>query len=271
MSVGNTDEQTDEFLNWCDSLTTRDYFDGLSAMIDRATPGQRSRLHQLLPAQYFAPGRAVTAGQLAKLAEIPGGMPTVNLMYGRLGRLFCESDVPANNAEIEEADHRWWHVWSKGKTSAAGFLWTMRSQVAEAMELLGWVSPSETRLPDEVVVTKKYVEGSVRRVIVNAYERDRAARQTCIDHFGAVCVVCGFSFGKAYGVDVADFIHVHHLRLLSEIAEEYEVDPIADLRPVCPNCHAMIHHGGENRSIEAVRNMFNPKLRDFLTILNSDS
>ena len=88
MSVGNTDEQADEFLNWCDSLTTRDYVDGLSAMSDRATPGQRSRLHQLLPAQYFAPGRTVTAGQLARLAEIPGGMPTVNLMYGRLGRLF---------------------------------------------------------------------------------------------------------------------------------------------------------------------------------------
>ena len=34
---------------------------------------------------------------------------------------------------------------------------------------------------------------------------------------------------------------VHHLTPLSEIEEEYEVDPINDLRPVCPNCHAIIH------------------------------
>src|ERR1043166_6837191 len=29
---------------------------------------------------------------------------------------------------------------------------------------------------------------------------------------------------------------VLHLQPLSGISEEYEVDPIADLRPVCPNC-----------------------------------
>ena len=34
---------------------------------------------------------------------------------------------------------------------------------------------------------------------------------------------------------------VHHIKPLSEINEEYEVDPINDLIPVCPNCHAMLH------------------------------
>jgi 5-methylcytosine-specific restriction enzyme A len=28
---------------------------------------------------------------------------------------------------------------------------------------------------------------------------------------------------------------------LSEIKEEYEVDPVKDLKPLCPNCHAIIH------------------------------
>ncbi len=32
------------------------------------------------------------------------------------------------------------------------------------------------------------------------------------------------------------FIHVHHLKPLSEVGYEYRVDPIRDLRPVCPNC-----------------------------------
>lgn len=34
---------------------------------------------------------------------------------------------------------------------------------------------------------------------------------------------------------------VHHLQEISSIGEEYEVNPIEDLRPVCPNCHAMLH------------------------------
>jgi hypothetical protein len=31
------------------------------------------------------------------------------------------------------------------------------------------------------------------------------------------------------------FLHVHHLRELAALGKEYEVDPITDLRPVCPN------------------------------------
>jgi len=54
-------------------------------------------------------------------------------------------------------------------------------------------------------------------------------------------VVCGIDFGKTYGRFAKGFIHVHHLRELSTVGEGYEVDPIADLRPVCPNCHAMLH------------------------------
>ena len=45
-----------------------------------------------------------------------------------------------------------------------------------------------------------------------------------------------FPRGKGEG-----FIHVHHLKPLAQIGEQYELDPINDLRPVCPNCHAMLH------------------------------
>jgi 5-methylcytosine-specific restriction protein A len=49
------------------------------------------------------------------------------------------------------------------------------------------------------------------------------------------------NFEKFYGVVGKGFIEVHHLIPLSDIKKEYELDPIKDLRPVCPNCHAMIH------------------------------
>ncbi|MGI6487845.1 MAG: HNH endonuclease [Syntrophothermaceae bacterium] len=74
-------------------------------------------------------------------------------------------------------------------------------------------------------------------------------------HYGSRCVVCGFDFEKIYGPIGKDKIHIHHLIPLSEIQKEYEVDPIRDLRPVCPNCHLIIHSKREPFTIEEVRKM----------------
>jgi predicted HNH restriction endonuclease len=90
---------------------------------------------------------------------------------------------------------------------------------------------------------------------VNAYERNPEARRRCIEHYGSRCCICGFDFGAVYGSALAEFIHVHHCRPLSEIAGEYVVDPIEDLRPVCPNCHAVIHRRTPPFTIEEVRSM----------------
>jgi len=98
--------------------------------------------------------------------------------------------------------------------------------------------------PDEVeeAEVKRLPEGAVFERLVNAYERNPLARQQCIKKYGTNCYVCGFSFGAIYGETMDGFIHVHHLRQLSAVGKDYKVDPVADLRPVCPNCHAVIHH-----------------------------
>ena len=59
-------------------------------------------------------------------------------------------------------------------------------------------------------------------------------------------------FSERPGHPPDGFIHVHHLRQLSEIRKEYLVDPIKDLRPVCPNCHAVLHLRNPAYSIEEV-------------------
>jgi 5-methylcytosine-specific restriction protein A len=43
--------------------------------------------------------------------------------------------------------------------------------------------------PDEVVAPGRYVEGATRKISVNSYERNPAARRACIDHYGAGCSV----------------------------------------------------------------------------------
>ncbi len=107
--------------------------------------------------------------------------------------------------------------------------------------------------PEEVSEVETFSEGAVRRILVNSYERDRAARQKCIAHYEAKCWYCHFDFHEAYGEIGKGFIHVHHLRLLSEIGAEYQVDPIQDLRPVCPNCHAIIHKRNPPYTLEEVQ------------------
>lgn len=99
-----------------------------------------------------------------------------------------------------------------------------------------------------------YMEGTVEVLELDAYERNSSARRACIAHYGCRCQVCGFDFWKSYGEIGREFIHVHHLRPLASIGAEYRVDPIADLRPVCPNCHYMLHRKSPPMSIIELRN-----------------
>jgi len=108
-------------------------------------------------------------------------------------------------------------------------------------------------LPEELDVSTPIHEGARYQITVNAYERNPLARKLCIARHGTDCVICGFSFGARYGRVAEGFIHVHHLRPLSEIGEQYAVDPLEDLRPVCPNCHAVLHRRVPAYSIAEVR------------------
>ncbi|MGC4092943.1 MAG: HNH endonuclease [Polyangiaceae bacterium] len=110
-----------------------------------------------------------------------------------------------------------------------------------------------TAFGDELVPASAYREGTAHQLWVNSYERSTSARDACIRHHGLSCVVCGFNFSRVYGSLGEGFIHVHHLRQLKEVGTAYMVDPAADLRPVCPNCHAMIHRRNPSLSIEDVR------------------
>lgn len=99
----------------------------------------------------------------------------------------------------------------------------------------------ESLLFPDVVSSDKLLEGSKKTVTVNAFERNPTARKQCIQHHGDTCAVCGFRFAHIFGDDFEGVIHVHHIKPLSEITQEYVVDPIKDLIPVCPNCHLVIH------------------------------
>jgi 5-methylcytosine-specific restriction protein A len=109
-------------------------------------------------------------------------------------------------------------------------------------------------LPEEVDDEDAAVfEGRRKSVFVNIYERDPTARRKCISHWKPICRACDFDFGAVYGNLGEGFIHVHHLKPLGEMREAYALDPIQDLRPVCPNCHAMLHRQQPALTIEELK------------------
>ncbi|HEV7643832.1 MAG TPA: hypothetical protein VGO50_07830 [Pyrinomonadaceae bacterium] len=147
----------------------------------------------------------------------------------------------------------------------SNFNWTPQSsgteipaEIAEELELF-WeeFAGSQIFIPEEIEdgEAARLFEGSKKQIQVNAYERNKAARNECIKYYGAKCFVCDFDFGKVYGEIGKGFIHVHHLKPLWEINEKYEIDPLEDLRPVCPNCHAIIHRHKEVLLIEDIKSL----------------
>lgn len=108
---------------------------------------------------------------------------------------------------------------------------------------------------EKVSETETYHEGRVKKIKANIYERNTKARKRCIEHYGFNCFICQFNFEKVYGELGKNLIHVHHLTPLSERRYEYQLDPIKDLRPVCPNCHAVIHSREPAYSIEDIKKL----------------
>jgi 5-methylcytosine-specific restriction protein A len=173
----------------------------------------------------------------------------LNSQFGRLAKK-VDKIIPNITYELREDEtSRYWNLFFNGRYNHAGkgklFYWQLRTPLVEALQelsLTGEFKKTEN-LAEELSeqALKTLPEGAKKSIVVNAYERNPKAREECVQHYGTDCVVCGFNFGVAFGELGEGFIHVHHLTPLSSIGESYDVNPIQDLRPVCPNCHAMLH------------------------------
>lgn len=129
-----------------------------------------------------------------------------------------------------------------------------KTEIKHLSELLGLiksrtnsVEEDSIYIPEEIIDEDGLPEGAKKQININAYERNKEAREECIEHYKRInngkikCEICEFEFSDAYGEKFKNKIHIHHITELSEIGEEYIVDPINDLLPVCPNCHMILH------------------------------
>ncbi|HWA76590.1 MAG TPA: HNH endonuclease [Polyangiaceae bacterium] len=128
---------------------------------------------------------------------------------------------------------------------------TVQARSSESLELR----------EDDANSSLSLLEGAVETILATRFERDREARRLCLAHHGYACRCCGLTMRDLYGELGEDYIHVHHKIPLSEVRQEYAVDPVKDLVPLCPNCHAMIHRSTTPLSVEELADIVRGRRR----------
>ncbi len=132
-------------------------------------------------------------------------------------------------------------------------IWTSRA-VAAVFALL----PVEVEGGDMESVETDVVglpDGAKTKVEVNRYERDRRNRAAALAIHGLICKACGLDMGDRYGAAAAGLIEVHHVTPVSELGDNYIINPKTDLMPLCPNCHAVTHRRAPAYSVQELRQM----------------
>jgi 5-methylcytosine-specific restriction protein A len=194
------------------------------------------------------------ASQIALILETTH--PPLNLEIGRYAKRIAEHyDINFTARSAEK--FKFWDLFFSGWDEGTKFIWQLRPELVEALIATGLTG--DEIYPDELPTenTEELFEGIKRTVTVNSYERNSKARQLCVKHWKAICAVCSFDFEKTYGEIGKGFIHVHHLTPVSQIGKSYQVDPINDLIPVCPNCHSMLHRQEPPLTIDELKTLLN--------------
>lgn len=103
--------------------------------------------------------------------------------------------------------------------------------------------------------TTEYIEGNQSFSYRKGYERNSEAREASLAHHGFRCMACNSLLEEVYGAVARRFIHVHHRTLISKSDGAHLVNPVEDLAPMCPNCHAVAHRRIPPFSIEEIKEM----------------
>jgi len=161
--------------------------------------------------------------------------------------------LPAHEEAIRVAARSPRHT-TTTKDHSPGLIILISQELDTLVPQPAYLAPTPV-MPEEIPTDEEFEEGAATQVLVNRYERDPAARERCIEHYGTNCIACGVSLAEQYGLEVDGLIHVHHMTPLASVAKRSIVDPVRDLRPVCPNCHAVIHSTRPPLTIEQVQEM----------------
>ncbi len=107
-----------------------------------------------------------------------------------------------------------------------------------------------------------FPEGALTAVQMNRYERDPRNRAAAVALHGTACAGCGLELKSKYGPIAESLIEVHHVTPVSQLGAGYVIDPMHDLVPLCPNCHAVVHRQVPPLTIGELRQLLDCDFRE---------
>lgn len=199
---------------------------------------------ELIPYEDLSRKLGISSGKLfPALTEIRDscrarGLPMINVLaisrkLGMPGRGFVEGLGTFNKAERRALfeKHR---AQSTQHGSWRALLEELGAPQSEEELELGAGDELDTYFEGNVVQEQHFRRERNRELVRRAIERWRSQGQLR-------CEACGFDFGAVYGPHGKDFIEAHHRVPLAQMPAGGSGTRIADLAPVCSNCHRMIH------------------------------
>ncbi len=100
------------------------------------------------------------------------------------------------------------------------------------------------------VVLEGKSETKTSRTKARSKKLREAAIQYYTKHGKIKCAVCGFDFTEMYGELGVGYIQMHHEKPICQYSDEgfarYIKEAIQDMKPVCANCHCIIHRNGSH-------------------------
>lgn len=220
-------------------------------------------LPSLLVLDNIADGAATTSDLIVKLRELlrPSG-EDLKILSGRLDDKFSQKvrNIVSHNTLGREkyATHVGgvFHITRKGreylkeKYDVVEYLITNDFKWEDLKK--GFIDVEENKKEKIEVFDENIVinEGFKKAIISNMYERSKKLRDEAIKKYkdaGIIsCNCCNFNFDKFYGKKTgAGYIEVHHIKPIfkyqNQDLKKFIKDALENLRPVCSNCHRMIH------------------------------
>ena len=116
---------------------------------------------------------------------------------------------------------------------------------------------------DVVILDEVVREGETRWRYQEYRMRSNQLRNAAMEHYSSggkiLCEACTFEFGAAYPRIGEGYIQIHHLKPVSYMRGEplKLSEALANVRPLCANCHQMVHRERPPVTIANLRAILN--------------
>ena len=105
-------------------------------------------------------------------------------------------------------------------------------------------------------------EGEIAKKDTVVRKRSKKLRDAAIAYYtkpdGKIyCAACGFCFADMYHDRGKGFIEIHHEKPLYQFStdgfEAYIGEAVKNMKPVCSNCHRMLHRGESTITVDELK------------------